>query len=249
MKKNYFSAFLLSFCMLAATTSQAQKAFQRGSLMVSISEGSTIGSYKTSGSSVTVAGTSTATPSGMTHRSEPIAVEDDSHPTTSHHHCSPGTRDPLVVEYGITDKISLGITCGNDLFNVKPEFYGLTMSGNKPLNVKTDEVTFDGAYHFYVNKRLDLSAFGAIGHFAVYFDAKENTDSKVYSYKANGGIVRGGVRARYYFYKRLGVFGQVSSYAGKCSPNGVKTNNVGQDYKTQISGSTIEAGLCFRFIR
>ena len=245
MKKKYFSAILLPLCLLAATSLQAQKAFQRGSLMVSISEGSTIGSYKTSGSVIT----SSATTTGMTYRSSGPMVEDDSHPTTSHHHCTPGTRDPLIVEYGITNKVSLGITCGNDLFSVKPEFYGLHLSDDKPVNVKTSELTFDGAYHFYVNKRLDLSAFGAAGFFSVGFNAKDQSDSKLYSYTAKGQIVRGGLRVRYYFFRHLGVFGQLSSYAGKCSPNGIKTNTAAQDYKTQISGSTIEAGLCYRFIR
>lgn len=245
MKKNYFSALLIPVCLLIGQSAlHAQKAFQRGSLMVSISEGSTIGNYKTTGSS-----TSSASATGMTYRSSGPVAEDDSHPTT-HHHCTPGTRDPLIIEYGITNKVSLGITTGNDIFNVKPsQFYGFTLTDDNTVKVKTSEVTFDGAYHFYVNKRLDLSAFGGAGFFSVAFNTKEQSDSKLYSYTANGSIVRGGLRVRYYFFRHLGAFGQISSYAGKCSPGGVKTNTVAQDYKTQISGSTIEAGLCYRFIR
>lgn len=245
MKKNYFSAILVPFCLLIGGSAvKAQLAFQRGSLMVSISEGSTIANYKTQGT----AGSASSTTNG-TYRSHETGVIDDSKPT-SHGECTHGDRDPLIVEYGVSDKISLGFTQGNDIFTVDPsKFYGFSRLDNGAVKVKTSEMTFDGSYHFFVNKRLDLSAFTGMGFFSVEFKGKEASDAKPYSYKANGNMIRGGLRARYYFYKHLGVFGQVTSYAGSCSPKNVKDNTVATDYKTKISGSAIEAGLCYRFIK
>ncbi|MCW3085471.1 MAG: hypothetical protein JWP12_2837 [Bacteroidetes bacterium] len=254
MKKNYFSAILVPFCLLicgSASYAQKQKArlaFQKGSLMVSVSEGSTIANYKTNGTATSSASTTTGT-----YRSTgaPMPI-DDSHPTSPscHHHCTDGTRDPFIIEYGITNKISLGITSGNDIFVVKPSaFYGFTLPEDQSVKVKTTELTFDGSYHFFVNRRLDLSAFAGLGHFSVNFNGKTASDATAYNYTANGSIARGGLRVRYYFLYHLGVFGQISTYSGKCSPKNVKGNTVATDYTTKISGNAIEAGLCYRFIR
>ena len=245
MKKNYFSA-LVPFCLLAcglslhAQNQKNQLAFQRGSLMVSVSEGSTIASYKTN-----YQGSSAVTPG----RYKNGGIENDGAPF--HGGCTDGVRDPLIIEYGITNKISLGMTSGNDIFTVDPaQFYGFTLSDHSAIKTKTAELTFDGSYHFFVNKRLDLSAFGGLGFFSVNFSGQDVSDSKEYSYTANGSMARGGLRARYYFWKRLGAFGQISSYAGECSPKNVKEGNtLNGTYSTRISGSAIEAGLCYRFIR
>ena len=252
MKKNYISAILVPFCLLVGVSSvsaQAKKeknqlAFQRGSLMVSISEGSTIANYKTSYNGAAVTGSTTG-------RYKDGGIEDDSHPAPVHHGgCMDGERDPLIIEYGITNKISLGFTTGNDIFTVDPsKFYGLELSDNKQVESKTSEVTFDGSYHFFVNKRLDLSAFGGLGFFSVSFSGKDAPDAKEYSYTANGSMARGGIRVRYYFWRRLGAFGQISSYTGKCSPKDTEGNTLNGNYTTQISGSAIEAGLCYRFIK
>ncbi len=255
MKKNYFSAILVPFCLLVGVSSlQAQKqktklAFQKGSLMVSVSEGSTNANYKTNG---TATAGSTSTTTGTYRSTGAPTPIDDSHPTSPscHHHCTDGTRDPFIIEYGITNKISLGMTSGNDIFIVKPSvFYGFALPEDGSVKAKTTELTFDGSYHFFVNRRLDLSAFAGVGHFSVNFNGKTASDAKPYTYTANGSIARGGLRVRYYFLYHLGVFGQISSYTGKCSPKNVKGNTVATDYTTQISGNAIEAGLCYRFIR
>ncbi|MDF2436587.1 MAG: hypothetical protein K0Q95_963 [Bacteroidota bacterium] len=155
-----------------------------------------------------------------------------------------------IVEYGITNKISLGFSSGADIFTVDPsKFYGFKRMDGAPVTAKTEEFTFDGSYHFYVNKRLDLSAFGGLGVFGVAFKSQEADDAKPVVYKASGSMARGGLRVRYYFFRRLGAFGQVSSYTGKCSSKNVKENNLPGEYSTTISGSAIEAGLCYRFIR
>jgi hypothetical protein len=61
--------------------------------------------------------------------------------------------------------------------------------------------------------------------------------------------VRYGTRARYYFYKRLGAIGMISSYAANCSPKDIKGNTEVKNYSTSIKGIAIEMGLCFRILR
>jgi hypothetical protein len=249
MKKNYFSAILVPLCLIIGTSAmKAQLAFQKGSLMVSVSEGSTAATYKTKG---TASAASSTTAGVYKSNGAPI---DDSHPAkpVTHGECTNGVRDPFIIEYGVSNRISLGITSGNDIFMVNPaKFYGFSKADGSAVKVSTTELTFDGSYHFFVNKRLDLSAFGGLGHFSVAFSGKESSDAKAYSYTANGSMARGGVRVRYYFFHHLGAFGQISSYTGKCSPKDkdAKVNTVATDYTTKISGSAIEAGLCYRFIR
>jgi hypothetical protein len=244
MKKNYISAILVPFCLLIFGSSvKAQLAFQKGSLMVSISEGSTYAKYKTNCSG----GSANANTTG-TYKSQ--GVIDDSQKPATHGECTHGTRDPLIIEYGVSDKVSLGITSGADIFMVDPsKFYGFKLSDNNKVKVTTGELTFDGSYHFLVNKRLDMSAFAGLGAFNVAYKAKDVSDATPYSYSASGSMARAGVRVRYYFFKKLGVFGQVSSYSGKCTPKDSKGKKMDGAYSTQISGSAIEAGLCYRFIR
>ncbi len=218
MKKNYFFIGLVSF--LFATTITNAQCFRKGTLIVGISEGSTKAFYSTSDIS---------TPK----------------PTPVKKKCMDGVRDPLVIEYGVSNRWSIGLTSGNDIFTVNSnDFYGFSTTSNK-VDVKTSELTFDVNYHFYVSKKLDLSVFSGCGAFSVA--VKGNDNDNYYNYTANGNIVRVGTRARYYFYKRLGAFGMVSSYNGKSSPKDVRGNTVGNNYSTKINGFAVEMGLCYRF--
>lgn len=223
MKINYSLVVCLIIFFSNSISINAQKAFNRGSLLISISEGHTAATYKT-----TISPVNDLKPA-------PVASEN-----------MIGVRDPLIIEYGITDRISIGLTSGNDIFKVKPsKFYGFSNSNDKVV-AKTGELTFDSNYHFLVNKRLDVSACFSFGIFLVGYSGKEE-DVRPYKYEAVGGMVRGGVKARYYFYKRFGAFGMISSFAGAASPKDIKDNTVGKNYSTSIKGSTIEAGLCYRF--
>ena len=207
---------LFSFVMLISFNSMAQtQAFHKGSLLLSVSEGTTIGNYSTS--------------------------SDD---TKKHTKCKKGDRDPFVIEYGLSNRWGIGLSSGTDLFRVNPsEFYGFRTSSNI-VKATTSEFTFDGNYHVFANKRLDLSVFASLGMFSVTI--KGNDSDNFYNYTAKGNIVRMGTRARYYFCKRLGVFGMVSSYYGNCSPKNVTGNTVGKNYSTIISGAAIEGGFCYR---
>ncbi|MGZ4073443.1 MAG: hypothetical protein ACXVDZ_08010, partial [Bacteroidia bacterium] len=195
--------------------------------------------YTTSGTYATTA-TSTGSYRSMENNGESKPIV--------HHECHDGTRDPFIIEYGITNRIGIGLTSGNDIFNVNSsKFYGFTTSDNNLVKTKTSEFTFDSNYHFFVTKRLDLSVCGSFGLFGVDFHGKQNSDGNVYNYSANGGIVRGGLRVHYYFYKSLGAFGMVSTYAGSCSPNDASKTTVATNTSTKIKGQAIEAGLCYRF--
>lgn len=246
MKKNY-SLILIPLCLMASVSFvNAQKAFQRGSLMVSVSEGSTAATYKTKGTSASVSSVSATT---GTYKAHETTVENVGGPVT-HVEPTTGVRDPFIIEYGVSDKISLGMTSGNDIFNVNPaKFYGFTRTDGANVSAKTEELTFDGSYHFYVNKRLDLSAFAGVGVFSVAFKSHEVSDAEPINYRGKGNMARGGLRVRYYFFKHLGAFGQISSYTGSCSSAHEKENNLKGNYSTKVSGSAIEAGLCYRFIR
>jgi hypothetical protein len=68
-----------------------------------------------------------------------------------------------------------------------------------------------------------------------------------YKYSSNGLIARTGVKARYYFMKRLGFMGMATVFANRTITEGVKDNTVGNNYGTTIRGWAIEFGPCYRF--
>ena len=243
MKKKLLSALLVSVSVLAFNSTMNAQAFHKGSLIVSVSEGSTYGYYKTIG---TYSSAGSSAPGS--YRS--VQNNGESNPVVVHQEFNEGARDPFILEYGITNRLGIGFTSGNDIFSVSPtKFYGFD-NENHQIKAKTSEFTFDSNYHFFVTKRLDLSVCGSFGLFGVDFKGKYNnsSDSQKYNYSAGGGMVRGGVRVHYYFYKRLGAFGMISTYAGSCTPNkNVSTNTVGANTTTKVKGQAIEAGLCFRF--
>ena len=218
--------FVSFFLTSSFNSSLHAQAFQKGSLLLSVSEGGTSADYSTSDIS----------------NSKPVQV---------HKSQIEGERDPLIIEYGISKKWGLGLTSGADIFEVDPsKFYGFKRYDNKPVEVTTSELTFDGNYHFLVNKRLDLAAFVSLGFFSVSFEGNGVGDDETsYTYSANGNIIRTGVRVRYYFFKRFGAFGMLSSYSGNCSPKDFKENTVANNYSTKISGNAVEIGLCYRFLK
>jgi hypothetical protein len=238
MKNKYqISAVLLSLVLLftASTSLNAQKmfrklpavkAFHRGSFLVGISEGTTTAVYTTKQRSETF-GTPNLVKRGL----------------------NEGCRDPLFIEYGISNHWGLGLSSGKDIFSISPsDYYGFTTNNNTPIKISTGEFTFDAAYHVFANKRLDLSVFNSIGCFSVAFQGQDG-DANPYKYTANGKIWRFGSKVRYYFFRHLGAVGMISYYAAHASPKNVKDNTVATNYNTNISGYAIEIGLCYRFFR
>lgn len=204
----------------SAFTAQAQ-AFRRGSLLVSISEGSTWSNYST------------------TDLSAPKPK-----PRTQ---CIYGVRDPFFIEYGISNRWSLGMSSATDVFHVNPhDFYGTRSDKANTVKSSTSEFTFDGNYHVFVGKRLDLSVFASLGIFSM--NIRENQNDVNYTYTSKGNSIRVGTKVRYYFLKRFGAFGMISSYAANTSPKGVKGNTFGNTYSTSLNGFAIEAGFCYRIV-
>lgn len=214
---------IVAFTLLFGTQfSASAQAYKKGNLTISVSEGSTFANYSTTNEGGT----------------KPVSVYNEG---------MPGVRDPFAIQYGVSNRWSIGLTSGNDIFTVNPsKFYGFTTSDNK-VTVTTNELTFDVNYHVFVNKRLDLSVYASTGLFSI--SIKGNDGDKFYKHQSNGTIVRYGTKAHYYFFKRLGAVGMISSYLANSSPKDVKGNNEAKTYSTKINGVAIEAGLCFRIIK
>lgn len=220
--KKIFTYSLSVLCVLLIFNLSYAQAFKKGTLIVSISEGHTIANYTTNDIS-----------NGKEKRvNEDVLI---------------GVRDPLIIEYGVSNRWSIGLSSGNDIFNVNPStFYGFKTSDNQ-VKISTSELSFECSYHVFVNKRLDLSVFASTGLFSIKM--KENDNDLYYNHTSNGTIVRYGTRAHYYFWKRLGAVGMISNYLANSSPKDVKDNNTAKNYSTSINGVAIEGGLCFRIIK
>lgn len=221
MKKIFTCSLSVLFVLLISNLSYAQ-AFRKGSLIISISEGHTLANYRTNDIS------------GGTKK----MVAND---------VIIGVRDPLIIEYGVSNHWSIGLSSGNDIFTINPsKFYGFNTSDNK-VKVSTSEFSFECSYHVFVNKKLDLSVFASTGLFSI--NMKGNDNDMFYNHTSNGTIVRYGTRVHYYFFKRLGAVGMISNYLANSSTKDVEGNNIAQNYSTSINGIAIEAGLCFRLLR
>lgn len=219
---NHYSKVLLLICALIFFTSAHAQCFRKGSLLISVSEGSTFSNYTTND----VSG------------SKPVLV---------HSEFIRGDRDPLIIEYALTKHLGLGMSAGTDIFQVNAARFYKVDAANNSMKVFTNELTFDVNYHVFVNKRLDLSVFLSSGLFTINYKNKQGDIDQ--QYNASGNILRFGTKARYYFWKRLGAFGMISSYAGTTSPKNVQGNTIAQHYATSVDGMAIEAGLCFRILR
>ncbi len=154
MKTNNFTAtnipkLLGVLTILLMGFDSFSQSFKQGSFNISISGGSTNANYNT-----TFKGPKTE---GSGHRKN-----------------MDGIRDPLILEYGLTKHIGIGVSTGNDIFEINPQiYYGFSLPGNKPVTVNTSEFNFDLNYHFYSNEMFDFSSFSSIGTFGVNFSGSE----------------------------------------------------------------------------
>ena len=223
MNKSYKALVLSLFAssgLFMGIHTNAQ-SFKKGSLLISISEGATDANYTT------------------TYNSGGTDVLHTAH--------IGGARDPITVEYGLTNHWGIGLNMGGDIYNVDPsKFYNFQTTTN---NVKTitSELTLDANYHFFVTRHWDLSTVASLGFSSVTF--KGNDGDLHYQYNAGGLLVRTGAKAKYYITKRFGVIGMLSVFATQCGTDGVKGNTVGNNYTTNITGRALEFGLCYRILR
>jgi hypothetical protein len=210
--------------LLVVSSSQLAyaQAFRKGSLVVSLSEGATYSKFKTSNS---------ADP-----YNDVITTQNIN-----------GDRDPLIIEYGITDRWGIGLTSGGDIYRVNPSTLYNFQTTKGDIQAITGEFTVDANYHFYITKRVDLSGFGSVGLSGISIQG--NDGDHAYEYKAGGGIIRVGAKAKYYVLKRFGIMGMVSAFSTNLSPDGAKENTMGQYSYTSIKGFAWELGLCYRILR
>jgi len=217
----FIALAVLSLCCAAGNDVNAQ-AFRKGSLLISLSEGTTYSTYTTTNFS----GNADVVNSGN----------------------NTGNHDPLTIEYGITNHWGIGINMGGDLYNVDPSKYYNFQTSTNNVKAVMSELTLDANYHFFITRHVDLAAFVSLGFSSVSFSGNNNGDN-AYQYKSGGMIVRSGTKAKYYFTKRFGAMGMVSIFATQNASDGIKGNTVGNNYTTTIKGTAIEFGLCYRILR
>lgn len=220
--KNFTSKSICVFIFLILTSSFAfSQTFKKRGLYVSLTEGSTNASFST-------------------------IKNDRKKRNTMNVQNLDGERDPLIIEYGLGSKTGISITMGNDIFTINPQnHFGNTFQVAKETEVKTSELTLDLNYHFFNTKKTDISAFVSLGTFSISFKGTESDFN--YKYTANGGIMRLGSRAKYYFSRRMGVMAMLSTFSGTCSPKDVKETNIAKNFDANLTGFSTEFGLCFRF--
>lgn len=235
MKKNYFLK-ICTFLTLLGTVGIQQliaQSFKQGSFNISISGGSTTANYATK-------------------------YKGDVKNGSGSRRTIEGIRDPLILEYGLTKHWGIGMSLGNDIFEVDPlTYYGFALPSGKKVVANTSEFNFDLSYHIYSNERYDLSTFTSIGSFSVNFTGKETIpatgEAQIpqdfnYNYTAKGNIGRIGIRNKFYIFRRIALMTMVSVYSGNANTGrlcGTKTN-VGNNYSTRITGYASEFGLSFR---
>lgn len=223
MKLRYTIIALPAAIFLAVIihTNVDAQAFRKGSLLVSASEGATFARYTTTGPDA---------------YNQVIATNNNN-----------GDRDPLTIEYGLSNKWGISLTSGGDIYRVNTAtFYG-DKASTGTVKAITGELTVDANYHFYVTRRVDISGFGSVGLSGV--SIKGSDGDRAYEYTAGGTIIRLGARARYYVFKRFGIMGMFSAFSTSLSPDGSKGNTIGQDVHTSIQGCALEFGLCYRVLR
>jgi hypothetical protein len=172
-----------------------------------------------------------------------------------------GRIDPLITEYGLTDKIGIGITRGGENFDVNANtFYGQNISevnNGHIMFVTTKYLTADASYHYYTTKRLDLSVFGSFGYYMISGNAgninplTKSYEGQQFSYDARGGIIRTGARARWYFSKRWGLMTMLYGFKGYAKEpfdqSQISDGNGKGGIITTLTGGGFETGICFRF--
>lgn len=232
MRKNRIYAISLALLMVLGANAQGPKAFHKYCLVTSVTGGPSKALYTTRAND------------GALINSELLD----------------GYIDPLITEYGLTDKIGLGMTRGGENFNVNVnKFYRqniLEGTNEHIMAASTKYITFDVSYHYLTTKRLDLSVFGSAGYYklsgnayAKYISGSDYQQT-LFSYNARGGVIRTGARARYYYSKRWGVMAMAYAYTGgvreRNKPSPISDGRSNGGISTTLTGGGFEIGICMR---
>jgi hypothetical protein len=219
-------------------------SFRKGSLLISASEGGTYTHYSTHTTNNNTNAITAINPNTNTNGNSNTNITGDVKQQGNEN----GDRDPLTIEYGLSNHWGIGINLGGDIFNVNSnKYYNYNGEMGQKTKVITSEATIDGHYHFFVTHHTDLSAFLSVGIAGVTIQG--GSGETKYKYQANGGILRGGLQARYYVCKRFGFLAMVSAYTSKCDTKDVKDNTFGNNVSTTINGAAWELGMCVRLLK
>lgn len=208
--------------ILYSTCLNAQ-SFRKGTLLVGISEGSTMARYTTS--------------DVYTYQVINDAI-------------IKGDRDPLQIEYGISKRWGLSLSCGNDIFKINPQqFYHY--SSNTVMKSKTSENLIEINYHFFITNNWDIALFYGLGCYKVeLFNEYSKCLSNALLTYEKGGIVRYGVKARYYFTNRWAILGMFSAFNANAHFSTPTANDVFQNrVRTDVKGLTLEFGISYKIIK
>ncbi|MDZ4664203.1 MAG: hypothetical protein SGJ15_04945 [Bacteroidota bacterium] len=230
--KNISLFALLFTVFLGSAQDQSPKAFYKGCLVTSITGGPSRALF-------------------TTYSNEGKKVHSD---------IAPGIIDPLIMEYGLTDKIGIGFSKGGENYNINAnKFYNAGVAhGSEMMWTSTKYLTADISYHPYKTKRLDVSVFTSLGYFKVIGECYSNNEwtcnpSNLFSYKGRGVVVRSGVRSRFYFTKRFGLmamaYGSNGLVKAKIKPSSVSDQKNNSGYYTNVICGGLEFGLCFRIFK
>ncbi len=235
MRKNRILSITLVLTLtLVATAQEGPKAFHKYCVITSVTGGPSKVLYETKASDGT-----------------PI-----------HSEVLDANIDPTITEYGLTDKIGLGITRGSDNLSVNTnKFYRQNISeelNEHMMAISTKYYTFDVSYHYFTTKRFDFSVFGSAGYFKVMgatYGQNYQLDcpQALYSYHGRGGVIRTGARARWYFSKRWGLMAMIYGYKGFIKepnrPNPISDAKSSGSISTSLTGIGSEFGICLRLGR
>lgn len=214
------TGMLLTLTAITSSRLTRAQAFRKGSLLVSITEGATHAHYSTSDFAAT--------------------------PLITHDGNLSGDRDPLTIEYGLNSKWGMAVNLGGDVFHVSPaSLYQIRSADSKII---TSEITIEGNYHYFISKRWDLAVAGALGLASVTFKGDAG-DANPHQYNAGGAILRVSGKARFYFWRRIGLIGMLSTYTSSCTPDATKNNSCATQTNTTITGWATEFGLCYRILK
>jgi len=171
-----------------------------------------------------------------------------------------GKIDPLIMEYGITDKVGVGFSLGGENYDVNTnDFYGTKLPTDKNImTASTRYVTADVSYHPLVTKKIDVSVFAALGYYRVsgsiyQYDYCGYVGKNLFRYYGNGAVARTGVRTRIYLTKRMGLMAMVYAFNGiakeKAKSAAISDGATPARYTTSLAGAGLEFGVCYRIFK
>jgi hypothetical protein len=215
---------IFSVALLIQAYISTAQSFKKGTLIIGISEGSTFAHYKT------------------TDIYSQQVINDQ---------IIKGDRDPLQIEYGLTNKLGIALSFGNDIYKINPQkFYNYNYSNL--MKSKSSESVIEINYHFYTANKWDLALFLGLGSYRVELFNKDSQCLKnAMMLYDKGDISRTGIKARYYFNNRWAILGMFSFFNATAKSSKPYPNDDISHYRVQtnVSGCTLEFGLSYKIIK